>query len=384
MKLITLHTNDFYKDYKLDGFANNILNLQANNIQYKAYSHDKSGFVLIDLKISALLSVLKTYDLDEIMCYLDGYDTLILEKDLTKIEKKFLDFNCDILFASEHKLAPEKNFTNLEKKATFFNYFSVDNCLNSGGIIFKNSKLIEFLEILDALDIKAMEDNDQYLWQMIYVFTQKFNVSIKLDENNEIFQCLSSYKSEEVGPHYGDNLFYNKRTNTYPYILHGQGMDGYRKLMQFSMKSNRYWTDLLNQNENLLLKNNFFSIYLESLKSTLLNKILTLKIYRSGLLKYQKDVILLDNNQILHLDDFHKNEYYYLLGLNHLFILDKERNITSLYDISSYKKNNFSFNTEEISGYFYWDVQHSRKLWLPNENFTPHQIPSIYLGPARS
>jgi hypothetical protein len=382
MKLISLHTDNFYKDPKLEGFVNNVINLQNLNINYKLYVGARTNIPYIDLKVSRLLSVLKQYDPEEIILYLDSYDTLVLEKNLDLIEQKFSQFNCDILFASEVKLNPQPQDEN--KQQAFFNYFLKDKYLNAGASIFKNSKFIELLEIMNNLDIKSMSNNDQYIWQMMYALTQKINISIKLDENNEIFQCLSSFPSSEVGPIFGEDSFYNPRTNTYPSILHGQGMDGYRKLIQFSIKSNRYWTDVFNNNSELQLKNSYFYTYLESLKSALNDRIITLKIYREGKLKHKKDIILLSNNIILHLDDFHSNEYYYYFGLNHIFICDKDKNITSLYDISSFKKNSL-FKEDEIKGYFYWDIHHSSKLWTRDpKDPIQDQTPAIYIGPARS
>lgn len=381
MKLVYLHTDDFYKNPKLEGFVNNIINLQNSNINYKTYGDLNTNKIWITLKVKKLLSVLKEYDPEEIILYLDSYDTLILEKDLNLVEQKFLDFNCDILFSSEKQIAPLMNRDQSAQQA-FFNFFLKGKYLNAGGFIFRNSKLIELLEILDNLEISLVQTDDQYLWQMIYVLTQKINVSIKLDQNNEIFQCLSLFPSEEIGPKFGEDLFYNSESNTYPPILHGQGMDGYRKLIQFSIKSNRYWTDILKTNNELKLKNPFLAVYLESLKTALVDKIISLKIYRDGKVKSKKDIILLDNNQILHLDEFYKNEYYYYFGLNHIFITDKDKNITSLYDISFFQ-DSLSFKEREIRGIFYWEVHHSRNLWKKDNEDLEDQIPVIDIGPAR-
>ena len=192
----------------------NIENMEQNNNNYFFHVDSENWVSYVDLKIIKLLKLLKNYDDDKIIMYIDALDTLVVAKD-NEIEQKFLELDVDVLYSCENGCWPDPNFAK---------FFTDNRFLNSGTIIFKNIKYQKILEVLiDLYNGRLVYNCDQY-YHSIFAVISLVDIKIKLDKNNEIFQCLvfeNENSFEKI-----DNRIKNKITNTLPCVFHGNGTNG--------------------------------------------------------------------------------------------------------------------------------------------------------------
>lgn len=150
---------------------------------------------------------------NRIVIFTDSYD-VVFNSNLYDIVNKFINFDCDILFAAEIYCWPDKtlikDYPNTESK---FKY------LNSGGIIGNVKSYRKLLEF----SIKNSDD-DQLYYTLSFlnkgIHLNKLN--IKLDYNCEIFQCLNGI-FYYIDIEYDRSKIKNSLTNTNPCIIHGNG-----------------------------------------------------------------------------------------------------------------------------------------------------------------
>jgi hypothetical protein len=208
-----------HRDY--DILSRNLDKLEKNGNNYFFHIDTDEWISYIDLKINKLLTVLKNYDDDVIIMYIDALDTSVEATD-KEIEEKFLAFDTDVLYSSEKGVWPNPDF------AKFFpdNFF-----LNSGTIIFKNIKYQKILEIISTIQKGRLTyDCDQYYHSMFALISLS-NIKISIDKSNQIFQCLVS--EDENNFEIVDNRLKNKNTNTFPCVFHGNGTDGRKNIRKF-------------------------------------------------------------------------------------------------------------------------------------------------------
>jgi hypothetical protein len=216
--------NNYKNHSDYDILTHNLEKLEKNGNNYYFHIDDVNWISYVDLKIVKLLDVLKRYDDDEIIMYIDALDTSVEAND-SEILEKFLKFDTDVLYSSEKDVWPNPNFSK---------FFSDNYFLNSGTIIFKNKKYQLLLEMLiEIYNGRLIYNCDQY-YHTIFSMITLSDVKIKIDKNNEIFQCLvfeNEDNFEKV-----NNRFKNKTTNTFPCVFHGNGTDGrlnIRKIMGY-------------------------------------------------------------------------------------------------------------------------------------------------------
>jgi len=150
---------------------------------------------------------------NRIVIFTDSYD-VVFNSNLYDIVNKFINFDCDILFAAEIYCWPDKtlikDYPYTESK---FKY------LNSGGIIGNVKSYRKLLEF----SIKNSDD-DQLYYTLSFlnkgIHLNKLN--IKLDYNCEIFQCLNGI-FYYIDIEYDRSKIKNSLTNTNPCIIHGNG-----------------------------------------------------------------------------------------------------------------------------------------------------------------
>jgi hypothetical protein len=196
--------NNNYNNYNLCIDIDIFSDESVFKLGYNGHSYTK-------LKIIKLLDILKKYDDDEIIMYIDAFDTLVYATD-NEIYDIFLKMNVDVLYSTEKNCWPVQN---LEK------FYLNSNFLNSGTIIFKNKKYQQILEILIEIDKARLDHECDQFYHTIFNLIHSVDVKIKLDESNEIFQCLwgeNENNFEKVG-----NKIKNKTTNTFPCVFHGNG-----------------------------------------------------------------------------------------------------------------------------------------------------------------
>jgi hypothetical protein len=213
MTMITiLQADKNYKKHKDYIFLEkNLENLNKNKNNYFFHVDNENWISYVDLKIFKLLDILKIYDDDQIIMYIDALDTYVVSNDI-EIENKFILEDVDILYSAEKGCWPDPNFS----------FFYEDNFfLNSGTIIFKNRKYQELLEILkNIIDGRPVYNCDQYFHSLFYIILSS-GLKIKLDKNNNIFQCLHNENIENFSKI--NSRILNKNTNTSPCVFHGNG-----------------------------------------------------------------------------------------------------------------------------------------------------------------
>ncbi len=222
MKIILQADKNFRAHPKFPFLCKNINRFLENGNDYNLYVDDDNFVSLTDLKIKKLRKILDDYPDDEVILYMDAFDTITTAPDL-EIEQKFLQMDADVVYSVEKNCWPDE---------TLKNYFQSDGFINTGGIIFKNSIFKKILSLLIDISDKNISNgnlllNDQYLHH-IFALPLLQNFKIKLDTNHEIFQSLifedlSNFEKQ-------NNRFTNKTTNTQPCVFHGNGTDGFDKI----------------------------------------------------------------------------------------------------------------------------------------------------------
>lgn len=194
------------------GLKTLLTSCKQNNINLIQLGAD-SRWSDFDVKLKELNSYLSEQTNNDIILFVDGYDSYFIDS-IKIIVEKFINLNCDILMSSEINCFPDKSLKDkYDKNSSPFKY------VNSGGFIGYTQPLKQAIsKLLDIQKNSTSEykNNDQYLWS-IYCMDN----NIKLDYDCNIFQCLHSTKPdyfELEGARYK-----NKITNSFPSILHANG-----------------------------------------------------------------------------------------------------------------------------------------------------------------
>ena len=163
-------------------------------------------------KLNHVYDFLKTKEVfdDDIILFCDGYD-VIVNDDAGTIIERFLDFNCDLLVAAEKNCWPDKSLEDKFSASTEYKY------PNSGCYIGYKWAILKLIENR----ISDQADDQLYLQQQLLSKSQDKLVSIAIDTENYIFQCIAG-AADKLQLTAG-RQFINTETNTCPCVLHGNG-----------------------------------------------------------------------------------------------------------------------------------------------------------------
>ena len=237
MKTI-LQIDKNYQNHHKAYFLNKLIaKLIQNGNDYVLLQDDEPMVSLSHLKITKLLNELQKFPDDEVILYLDSFDTMVFASD-KEIERKFLYTGLDVLYAAEAVCWPDESLKNNFKEGVY---------LNSGSILFKNKQYQKILQLIANIMKPQYKECDQYLHTLFFSIS-KLNVKSDLDKNCTIFQCLNSENLNNFEFIDGGKI-YNKKTNTCPIVFHGNGTDGFQKINQLfnsdkkAIKSHRFSDD---------------------------------------------------------------------------------------------------------------------------------------------
>jgi len=177
------------------------------NVEYNGIG---KGYVNHGEKPCGLQEFLKTIDRDDIVLFLDAYDTLIMGNE-DEFLKKYNSFNADVVFCAEKNCFPDQDLKEWYPEST-----SPHKYLNSGAFIGKASVLTDMLASLQP----NKHDDDQFLYTIFYLF---FDHNIRLDTSCEIFLSLESVENTSIIPIRKGRKVKYSLTNTIPLVVHGNG-----------------------------------------------------------------------------------------------------------------------------------------------------------------
>ncbi len=147
----------------------------------------------------------------DIVLFVDGYDVMIND-DIETIVGRFYEADCDILFAAEKACWPDKSIADqFPESHTEYRF------LNSGCYIGYRWAIARLLQN----KINDCDDDQLYLQKRYLETLGSDDLTIKLDYENYLFQCIC-FAEKEVCL-LGNGQLYNTATNTCPCILHGNG-----------------------------------------------------------------------------------------------------------------------------------------------------------------
>lgn len=172
-------------------------------------------------KLITLYNYLKSHPEIDRFIFCDAHDVVVLGTP-DEFEAKLPNKDV-LLFNSERGCwpPPVQEFEHLFKP-----FEHGVNFLNSG-VYYSPSKL--FLKIFESAP-PLYKSDDQWWASMLYLFGQH---DIELDNNCDVFQCYSFIEDGDYA--YGDTRLLNKKTDTLPIFIHGNGntnMDKIHELLK--------------------------------------------------------------------------------------------------------------------------------------------------------
>ena len=223
LHIITIAT-DINRLAYLQYTANNF-NLEINYIILKEWR----GF--ID-KILYINNALKEIPDNDLVCFIDAYDVLI-NTDYNEIIKKFMEYDCDLLFGAELNCYPNKYKKELDEINKSINNYKYPN---SGGYIGYKYAIVELFSWKDINQIYeiTLDGGDQSYFIEYYISKMKDGleksdkeseksdkITLKLDYQCKIFQNFYFVSWDEVEIKNGN--VYNIILNEKPCFLHFNG-----------------------------------------------------------------------------------------------------------------------------------------------------------------
>lgn len=233
-------------------------------------SSKRMGFELIILgkekkwggfmqKIFDILAFLKTKNMNEIVCFVDGFDVLTLGTQ-DEFLNKFKSFNTDkvIFSTSKDNIFLEIIFGKINVNDVNFEY----NRLCSGAYVGYCKKIIELFESICEINKVNNKDDDQEYLSVCY---SKCKDCLQLDYQNDLFYCVETDGGimeyinliQRKQPYMElDNKFYFikdnrlilKNNNSKPVFIQGNGnlnMDVFAKKLELplNISNNRNYYD---------------------------------------------------------------------------------------------------------------------------------------------
>ena len=201
-QILTVATDELKASKLLDSNFN-IKNLGKNVVWEGGTMEGPGG----GQKINLIRQELKYYDDNDIIMFLDGYDTFIHSTEEVVLERYF-DFRKEIVFAAEKSCWPDRSLENKFPETGGYKY------LNSGTFIGTVSSLKKFF----SNPIENHED-DQLYCQKQYL-SKEFDIA--LDYESYIFLCMSRIEESCLYNESSDYII-NAETNCTSLIVHGNG-----------------------------------------------------------------------------------------------------------------------------------------------------------------
>ena len=192
-------------------------------------------------KIQAMKTCVESLPEDTIVCFIDAYDVLCFS-DKAEIERKFLEYNCDIIFSSEQNCYPIENLAKYEliEYTLFERNFTGQvgakrpietsyKYVNSGGYIGYAGAMRRMFAWKSMEEIATMIElgGDQQFFTQYYLEfgsgTADPFVRVGIDDQQRIFQSL--YKVDLADFAFFHGRMYNHILRTEPCFIH---LNGYR------------------------------------------------------------------------------------------------------------------------------------------------------------
>ena len=165
-------------------------------------------------KINLLKNYVNTLPDCDVVLFADGYDTFT-NREIEEIERRYLEFQCKVLFAAEEWCWPDENLSDqFPQSETPYRY------LNSGLFIGR----VDELKKIFAETIQDHED-DQLYYQKRFLSGE---FDIKLDYEGYIFQCYDPVVCNDKAGSTSSNsidAMYNPITKCFGCMYHGNGGD---------------------------------------------------------------------------------------------------------------------------------------------------------------
>lgn len=169
-------------------------------------------------KITNMLNAIKALPDNDIVCFVDGFDVLAVGGE-EEIKRKFIDYDCDILFGAELNCWPGEFLASFPDVGIKNGY----KYLNSGGFIgykWAVMELYTWKNLDEVAHICKMCGGDQGYFISYFIANHK-NKRLKLDSNVQIFQNFFSLDWNEI--YIKGGRFVNPMLKTTPCFLHFNG-----------------------------------------------------------------------------------------------------------------------------------------------------------------
>jgi len=184
------------------------------NIQLTTYGEGQQFSNWVEIKLNKLADFLFPIKHNyELVLYVDGGDSWFLTG-LDEIINKFMLMKIDLLVAGEKDCYPLSNLYDVFPKTPYKARY-----INCGGYLGYIDYFITQLEILRHA-YGETDSNDQAYWIRGLADGK---ISYSVDSKCEIFQCLGGI-SWETDLIFNNGRVYNKETDSYPCILHNNGV----------------------------------------------------------------------------------------------------------------------------------------------------------------
>jgi hypothetical protein len=203
--------NDNFKKLVISGKKNNIDVIPL--ISYKPISNGY-GFII---KLLLTNEYIKYLPDDHIIMVIDGYDVIINNNQENIINKYYeLTKGEKVLFSAEKACWPIGQLWSLyPETSSIYKYLNAGTYISTVKIL-KKLFIILMKKIYKFYYFCDLNVDDQEYFTDIFLFENK-NLII-LDNNAEIFNCLYDSINDIE---FKDTKIYNKTTQTYPMIFHG-------------------------------------------------------------------------------------------------------------------------------------------------------------------
>jgi hypothetical protein len=186
MKIITYATH-------AEGTFDTLVN-SGHNIKVIGWGTKWNGFMD---KFKGVLSYLETRADDEIIVFVDGFDSLINKKNLDGLEQDFINMDCKVLYSLEDKSGASSKVPNFLLE--YFNYKVYGTCKNNQiantGLYMGYCKELKI--VLKAI-LSADIDDDQ---RAVNSLCSQFPF-LKIDTQNIIFENCSSTTTDKSNSYF--------------------------------------------------------------------------------------------------------------------------------------------------------------------------------------
>ena len=216
LHIVTVATHqDGYLDYLIESCKKN-----NNDIKILGYGEKWQGF---NWRFLLVINYLRTLKLNDIVCFVDGYDVLCT-RNLNELSNEFIKlknkYNCKIIVGQDKTILDKHNI--MQHINNFFVKKFFGTCkktgLNSGTYIgYVSDLLIVLQDIYNLLPNNSADD------QILFTkYCKTHNKDVHIDIKNELFLTL-------VKPHHdiynyikikNNKVLYN---NHQPFFVHGPG-----------------------------------------------------------------------------------------------------------------------------------------------------------------